>query len=124
MKTMYRVTIYGFICDVWDQTKFTDDELINLPFGKGLDYGSTSIGDYGTFEALEEALAAFETAKQDVYPVSCEQTNIKNHYSISSPTGWALRSYFFEKRKNLYRYGIYKARQLAENCRLRDGRSG
>lgn len=83
MKTMYRVTIYGFICDVWNQTKFTDDELINLPFEKELDYGSTSIGDYGTFEALEEALAAFETAKQDVYPVSCEQTNIKNHYSIS-----------------------------------------
>lgn len=83
MKTMYRVTIYGFTHDSWNQTKFTENELINLPFEKGFDYGSTSIGDYGTFEALEEALAAFETAKQDVYPVSCEQTNIKNHYSIS-----------------------------------------
>lgn len=83
METMYRVTIYGFICDVWNQTKFTDDELTALPFEKGLDYGSTSIGDYGTFDDEAEAKAAYESAKADVYRVSCEQTHVKGLYSVS-----------------------------------------
>lgn len=83
MKTMYRVTIYGFMCEVWDQTKFTDDELINLPFGKGLDYGSTSIGEYGTFDDESEARAAYESAKAHVNRAYCEQTHVKGLYSVS-----------------------------------------
>ena len=83
MKTMHRVTIYGFICDVWNQTKFTDDELINLPFEKELDYGSASTGEYGTFDDESEARAAYESAKAHVWRVFCEKTHIKGLYSVS-----------------------------------------
>lgn len=83
MKTMYRVTIYGFTHDVWNQTHFTADELIALPFEKGLDYGSTSIGDYGTFNDKAEARAAYESAKAHVNRAYCEQTHVKGLYSVS-----------------------------------------
>lgn len=83
METMYRVTIYGFTWEVWNQTQFTADELVALPFEEELDYGSASIGDYGTFHDENEARTVYESAKADVWRVSCEQTHINGLYSVS-----------------------------------------